>query len=120
IYAGAIKILFVFVVVMLNLGQKAVEQDKLWLQRKVWILPCVLVFASMFVLLTAMGGMGDGRQVNVVSAKHVGIALFGPYLLVVELASFLLLAGLIGAYHIARSPDARAGGTARNEKGDVS
>jgi NADH-quinone oxidoreductase subunit J len=32
----------------------------------------------------------------------VGIALFGPYVLVVELASFLLLSGLIGAFHIAR------------------
>jgi len=128
IYAGAIMILFVFVVMMLNLGQKAVEQEKIWLQPKVWILPCVLVFALMLVLLTAMGGMGEGPQVNVVSAKQVGIALFGPYLLVVELASFLLLAGLIGAYHIARSPDARAGGTARHElvidaetnKGDAS
>lgn len=127
IYAGAIMILFVFVVMMLNLGQKAVEQEKIWLYPKVWILPCVLVFALMLVMLTAMSGMDDGPQVNVVSAKQVGIALFGPYLLVVELASFLLLAGLIGAYHIARSPDARAGGTARHEivietenKGDLS
>ncbi len=113
IYAGAIMILFVFVVMMLNLGQKAVEQEKLWLQPKVWILPSVLVFALLFVLLGAMQGTGVSQQVNLVSAKQVGITLFGPYLLVVELASFLLLAGLIGAYHIARSPDARAGGTAR-------
>jgi NADH-quinone oxidoreductase subunit J len=113
IYAGAIMILFVFVVMMLNLGQKAVEQEKQWLQTRVWILPCVLVFSLLFVLLMAMDGMGDQQQVNVVGAKAVGIALFGPYLLVVELASFLLLAGLVGAYHIARSPDARAGGSAR-------
>ena len=36
-----------------------------------------------------------------VSAK-VGIALYGPYLLGVELASMLLLAGLVGAYHLGR------------------
>ena len=28
------------------------------------------------------------------------MALFGPYLLAVELASMLLLAGLVGAYHL--------------------
>jgi hypothetical protein len=35
-----------------------------------------------------------------VSPKQVGIALFGPYLIGVELASILLLGGLIGAYHL--------------------
>jgi hypothetical protein len=37
-----------------------------------------------------------------VSSKAVGISLFGPYLLAVEIASMLLLAGLIGAYHLGR------------------
>jgi NADH-quinone oxidoreductase subunit J len=32
----------------------------------------------------------------------VGIGLFGPYVLGVELASMLLLSGLIGAYHLGR------------------
>ncbi len=113
IYAGAIMILFVFVVMMLNLGQKSVEQEKLWLQPKVWIIPSIMVLVLMLVILSAMTGLSENQQIHVVTAKQVGIALFGPYLLVVELASFLLLAGLIGAYHIARSPDARAGGTAR-------
>jgi hypothetical protein len=35
-----------------------------------------------------------------VGAQQVSLALFGPYLLGVELASFLLLAGLVGAYHL--------------------
>jgi NADH-quinone oxidoreductase subunit J len=39
---------------------------------------------------------------TVVSAKEIGVALFGPYVLAVELASMLLLAGLVGAYHLAR------------------
>ena len=41
-----------------------------------------------------------------VSPKQVGISLFGPYLIGVELASILLLSGLIGAYHLGR-PDKR-------------
>lgn len=42
-----------------------------------------------------------------VGPKQVGIALFGPYLLVVELASLLLLAALVAAYHLGRREDRR-------------
>ena len=38
-----------------------------------------------------------------VDAKAVGISLFGPYLLVVELASMLLLAAAITAFHLGRN-----------------
>ena len=34
--------------------------------------------------------------------KEVGVALFGPYLLAVELASMLLLAALVAAFHLGR------------------
>ncbi|MDU4390830.1 MAG: NADH-quinone oxidoreductase subunit J, partial [Klebsiella michiganensis] len=37
-----------------------------------------------------------------IGAKEVGIALFGPYVLAVELASMLLLAGLVVAFHLGR------------------
>jgi NADH-quinone oxidoreductase subunit J len=39
---------------------------------------------------------------SLIGPKQVGIALLGPYVLGVELASMLLLAGLIGAYHLGR------------------
>ena len=42
---------------------------------------------------------------TVVGPKAVGIALFGPYLLAVELASMLLLGGLVAAYHLGRHED---------------
>jgi len=38
----------------------------------------------------------------VVGLKAVGLELFGPYVLAVEIASMLLLAGLVGAYHLGR------------------
>jgi len=113
IYAGAVMILFVFVVMMLNLGQKSVELEKSWMLPKVWIMPGVLASILFALVVSAMSGLAESQQIHLVSAKRVGIELFGPYLLVVELASFLLLAGLVGAYHIARSPDARAGGSAQ-------
>jgi len=37
-----------------------------------------------------------------VDPKAVGLSLFGPYLLAVEIASMLLMAGLVGAYHLGR------------------
>jgi hypothetical protein len=37
----------------------------------------------------------------------VGAVLLGPYLLGVEIASMLLLAGLVGAYHLARRDSVR-------------
>jgi NADH-quinone oxidoreductase subunit J len=42
--------------------------------------------------------------------KAISIALYGPYIIGVELASMLLLPGLIGAYHLGRrlSSEARS------------
>jgi NADH-quinone oxidoreductase subunit J len=39
---------------------------------------------------------------EVIDSKQVGIALFRPYLLLVELASILLLAALVVAYHLGK------------------
>jgi NADH-quinone oxidoreductase subunit J len=45
----------------------------------------------------------DGPQTGaLIGAKQVGLTLFGPYVLAVEIASMLLLAGLVGAYHVGR------------------
>jgi NADH-quinone oxidoreductase subunit J len=102
IYAGAIMVLFVFVIMMLNQGQKTLEQERIWLQPGVWIGPSLLA-AILLVEMWIIVGYGSGAETgNVVNAKQVGIALYGPYLLAVELASMLLLAGLVGAYHFGR------------------
>ena len=42
IYAGAIMVLFVFVVMMLNLGKRAVESERRLMQGKIWVGPSVL------------------------------------------------------------------------------
>jgi NADH-quinone oxidoreductase subunit J len=49
-----------------------------------------------------MGTATGTTSGTAVSPKEVGITLFGPYLLAVEIASMLLLAGLVGAYHLGR------------------
>jgi len=101
VYAGAIMVLFIFVMMMLNLGQAAAAQERGWLEPTAWIGPGVLAALLLaelvYVLAHTASGAGPAR---VVEPRAVGALLFGPYLLGVELASFLLLAGLVGAYHL--------------------
>lgn len=102
IYAGAIMVLFVFVIMMLNQGQQTADQERSWLQPGMWIGPsllAVLLFGEMLYIIVVGGAAGTGQAV---SSKQVGVALYGPYLLAVELASLLLLAGLVGAYHLGK------------------
>ncbi|MDX7998118.1 NADH-quinone oxidoreductase subunit J [Xenorhabdus sp. Reich] len=103
VYAGAIMVLFVFVVMMLNLGKSVVEQERAWLQPRAWIGPSILSIVLLIALVYSISTL-PAAVINgeVVSAKEVGISLFGPYVLAVELASLLLLAGLVVAYHIGR------------------
>jgi len=101
IYAGAIMVLFVFALMMLNLGKASIEQENRWLNIKMWILPAILVFILMIELAIVLSGnLGFENTTESVSPKDVGISLFGPYLLGVELAAMLLLGGIVGAFHL--------------------
>jgi NADH-quinone oxidoreductase subunit J len=103
VYAGAIMVLFLFAIMILNLGQEASEQERRWLQPATWRGPAVLtavLTVELVYLFFASGGHLPAS--GAIEPRQVGIALFGPYLLGVELASMLLLAGLVGAYHLGR------------------
>ncbi|MBL1263010.1 NADH-quinone oxidoreductase subunit J [Candidatus Methylomicrobium oryzae] len=102
IYAGAIMVLFVFVIMMLNQGQTTTAQERVWLEPGIWLGPSFLALILLVELVVIIAHGGHIETGQVVSAKQVGIALFGPYLIAVELASILLLAGLVGAYHLGR------------------
>ncbi|WP_409311502.1 NADH-quinone oxidoreductase subunit J [Pectobacterium sp. B1J-3] len=103
VYAGAIMVLFVFVVMMLNLGSSVVEQERNWLKPGVWIGPGILSLALLIIVVNAILSLKEqGISGESIEAKAVGISLFGPYVLAVELASMLLLAGLVVAFHIGR------------------
>ncbi|MEM5774687.1 MAG: NADH-quinone oxidoreductase subunit J [Anaerolineaceae bacterium] len=104
VYAGAIMVLFVFVIMTLNLGPQSVDQERRWLDLRgmpgVAILTVILLGELIFVL---SGGSGEAAFGTQVSPQEFSISLFGPYLLGVELASILLLAALVGAYHLGRN-----------------
>ena len=110
IYAGAIMVLFVFVIMMLNLGETGVRQEREWLAPKTWAGPGILAAVLLAEMVAVIGhfegfSFGQGGEAAgdaAMSPKAVGLALFGPYVLAVEIASMLLLAGLVGAYHLGR------------------
>jgi NADH-quinone oxidoreductase subunit J len=101
INAGAIMVLFVFIVMMLNIGPQSADQERTWLRPSVWIGPCivgvVLLVELIYCVLRYSPDAAAGQEIG---AKQVGMDLFGPYLLGVELASMLLLVALVGAYHL--------------------
>ncbi|MEJ2722156.1 MAG: NADH-quinone oxidoreductase subunit J [bacterium] len=104
VYAGAIMVLFIFVVMLLNLGPESVAGERRLLSPRAWIGPTVLVLvlcAELIVTLAA-GILPAPGAAGAVGPQAVGTTLFGPYVLGVELASMLLLAGLVGAYHLGR------------------
>ncbi|MFK8046864.1 MAG: NADH-quinone oxidoreductase subunit J [Halioglobus sp.] len=102
IYAGAIMVLFVFVIMMLNLGAEGDARERASLNPRNWILPGIMAALLFVELLFALSHTSDSTSGVAVDPKTVGLTLFGPYVLAVEIASMLLLAGLVGAYHLGR------------------
>jgi NADH-quinone oxidoreductase subunit J len=116
IYAGAIMVLFLFAVMLLGLGPEAVRGERRLMAPRVWWGPVLLcaVLAAELGWVLAGGGPTPVPGAAAPSPREVARHLYASYLLAVELASLLLLAGLVGAYHLGRrDPEqgSRAGGT---------
>jgi NADH-quinone oxidoreductase subunit J len=92
-----------FVIMMLNLGGDAVDSQRRLLRPAMWPGPLMLSAVLLAELIYALAVAGPEPAGSAMVGPHpVGEALFGPYALAVELASLMLLAGLVGAYHLAR------------------
>ena len=103
IYAGAIMVLFIFVIMMLNLGNAVRKQESQWLSRRIWIGPGIMTLILIIQLLyIILSQEFQYIRIRVISPRQVGLSLFGPYLIAIELVALLLLAGMIGAYHLGR------------------
>jgi NADH-quinone oxidoreductase subunit J len=109
VYAGAIMVLFVFMTMTLNLNDETLENSNVWMGFKCWVCPIVLIGALLaefiYTAIAAVRQPVTGPIVqHVVEPEQVGLVLFGPWLLGVELVSMLLLAGIIGAYRLGWIP----------------
>ncbi|USZ14519.1 NADH-quinone oxidoreductase subunit J [Moraxella sp. FZFQ2102] len=130
VYAGAILVLFVFVIMMLNLGTD-VSEEKSWLTSNAWATPVGLTLIIAAVLVGIISASPNGAQMlsaQTVDAKAVGTSLFTQYVLLVEVAAFLLLGALVAAYHLGKKAlddenfshyqDTEAGANAPNHQPD--
>ncbi|HEY3396506.1 MAG TPA: NADH-quinone oxidoreductase subunit J [Armatimonadota bacterium] len=102
IYAGAIMVLFVFALMILNLGKHTVAQERAWLTPRIWTGPALLAAVLLGELGWAVLTYRGRAMAGAVDPTLVGASLYSTYLLGVELASLILLAALVGAYHLAR------------------
>ncbi len=102
IYAGAIMVLFIFVIMLVNLEQGIPPERKKW----AGILASILAIVLLAELLVAMqgtllelgrpGGETIGRPVT------LGRLLFTEYLYPFEITSILIVAALVGAIVLAK------------------
>jgi NADH-quinone oxidoreductase subunit J len=103
IYAGAIMVLFVFVLMLLNLGNSIEKKEKKWLKMTNWTTISILFLSFLITLIYVISLIGDtdifGTLVNM---KTVGMSLFGPYIFIVELSSILLLSALVAVFHFGK------------------
>jgi NADH-quinone oxidoreductase subunit J len=103
VYAGAIMVLFLYVLMMLNLNKED-ESKKHNINKLVGIVAGGILFVGM---LGAYKGLKTGVatkdvDVSVGLTKNLGRLLFNEYVLPFELASILILAGIVGAVLIGK------------------
>jgi len=102
VYAGAIMVLFLFVIMMLALDKSNFQRERGWISRPIWLIPALLVAALGLELARLFAPGGSQAAARIISPQEVGLRLFTDYVGAVELASMMLLAGLVGAFHLGR------------------
>lgn len=105
IYAGAIMVLFIFVIMMLNFGRGAEKQERLWLRQAGpagFVGPACLSAILLGELIYIVSAHPETIAAGTISPKQVALSLLGTYVIGVELASILLLSGLVGAIYLGR------------------
>jgi NADH-quinone oxidoreductase subunit J len=102
VYGGAIVVLFLFVVMLLNLRADEFAPGRQWITKAAAGLVVLAAGAELLRLLS-----GDLPEPGELPAgfggyRMIGIALYTDYVLLVEMASLLLLAAIVGALILAK------------------
>ena len=110
VYAGAIMVLFIFVIMLLNAGGESRRKGSLF--AKIAGIPLLAILLGLLAYfigrqypnaeLVEFGGLHDGLGKSLGSAQNVGTAIFTTYLLPFEVTSVLILIAIIGAIVLAR------------------
>jgi NADH-quinone oxidoreductase subunit J len=104
VYAGAVMVLFIFVIMLLNAGAEE-RRGRSWTSQLLGI-PALLAFMGLIGLFVHQGFANAGYVkfggYTGGSAEGIGIALFTTYLLPFEVTSVLILIAILGAIVLAR------------------
>jgi len=103
VYAGAVMVLFLFVIMLLSLGDEHLVEERRRAMQYVGVLGAVGLFS---VLATAVARVSE-TEMRAIDAsfgtvKAVGSVLFTEYLLPFEATSLLLLVAIVGAVVVAK------------------
>lgn len=100
VYAGAVMVLFLFVIMLLNVG-KSQARSLPWLKPVAWVTGGLLAVGVAAVAFLMQRPLPEAEQVATAlrggGAEAIGEALFSDYLLAFHLVGVLLLVGIIGA-----------------------
>jgi NADH-quinone oxidoreductase subunit J len=104
VYAGAIMVLFLFVIMLMNLGKEVEPQKNKWLR-------LAGVIAGGCMLLVLVSALKDAETANQIAQvkegdigliNRLGVALFNDYVVPFEISSVLFLSAMVGAIVIGK------------------
>lgn len=102
VYAGAIMVLFLFVIMLMNLNSDTEPQKNMLVQFAAVISGGALLLVLVAALKTSLTGL-EGREVDLANASDIGLinnlgrVLFTDFVFPFEIASVLFLSAMIGA-----------------------
>jgi len=107
VYAGAIMVLFLFVIMLLGAESLPTAEVLPWQKPLAGVLAVALAIEATFIFVTRARPIGDIAQpdasVNTVTnLRELGETLFTAYLLPFEVTSILLLVAMVGAIVLVR------------------
>jgi NADH-quinone oxidoreductase subunit J len=116
VYAGAVVVLFVFVIMLLNLEPDQREALGVKLPDIGFTLLTVLCFFTIVILvlnqqpvkIVSQSDIGEVVSQSTGNTHSVGVVLFSKFVWPFEMASFLILASIVGAVFIAKKDKKKA------------
>ncbi len=106
VYAGAIMVLFMFVIMLLNLGDEKRLTDRVtW--KQIVAIGLSLAFVMQVLYIVGFGETADmktisAQAVDIGTVENIGKELFSHYVLPIEAISVLLVAAVVGAIVLAK------------------
>ncbi|MGI8599524.1 MAG: NADH-quinone oxidoreductase subunit J family protein [Chitinophagaceae bacterium] len=105
VYAGAIMVLFLFVIMLMNLNKDTEPQKSRWLKMAGAVAGGSLLLIMVAALRTTEKQMTEMGSGDIGLIENLGKVLFTDYVVPFEIASILFLSAMIGAVVIGKRDD---------------